>query len=232
MNNFVKKKQSFVCFRLWAKNPGKLPIKLLTAFSKLKNTYPGDQILSHILMFDDPFCQFPTFLAEVFWKVCRNGFLWALRIVLKEKNLSNKEVFCWRFSDLEQQILKFRQTKSAGMPKFWSISSKEHFEVNNVVQKKSSFVFFKFWAINAGTLPEKNWLPSPECILKVQGIIFHHISWCSMTYFVSFPLLLEIFWRKNRNGLLWVLRIVSKEKKSFEQRSVLWKNFGRRAIKV
>ena len=128
----------------------------------------------------------------------------------KKKNLSNKEVFCWRILDLEQQILKFRQTKPAGMPKFWSISSKEHFEVNNVVQKKSSFVFFKFWATNAGTLPEKKWLPSPKCILKVQGIIFLHISWCSMTYFVSFPLLLEIFWRKNRNGLLWVLRIVSK----------------------
>ena len=99
------KKHFFVFFRLWAKNPGRLPIKLLAAFSKLKITYQGDQILSPFLMFDDPFCQFPTFLAEIFRKVCRIGFLGALRIVLKEKNLSNKEVFIERTSDLKRKKL-------------------------------------------------------------------------------------------------------------------------------
>ena len=84
-NNVRKKKHSLVFFRLWAINAGKLPKKLLAAFSKLKITYPGDQILSNFLMFDDSFCKFPTFLAEIFWKVCRNSFPWGQKIVLKEK---------------------------------------------------------------------------------------------------------------------------------------------------
>ena len=37
------------------------PRKLLAAFSKLKITDPGEYILSHFLMLDDPFCQFLTF---------------------------------------------------------------------------------------------------------------------------------------------------------------------------
>ena len=37
------------------------PRKLLAAFSKLKITDPVEYILSHFLMFDDPFCQFLTF---------------------------------------------------------------------------------------------------------------------------------------------------------------------------
>ena len=37
------------------------PKKLLAAFSKLKITYPREYFLSHFLIFDDPFCQFPTF---------------------------------------------------------------------------------------------------------------------------------------------------------------------------
>ena len=166
-------------------------------------------------------------LAEIFWRVYRNGFLWALRIVLKGKKLfEQRSVLLVSFGFRAKQSLEIRQTKSAGMPNFLSISPKEHFEENNVVQNKNSFVFFKFWAISAGTLPKKFWLRSPKCISKVQGIFFHHISWYSMTYFVSFRLLAEIFWRNYRNGFLWVLRIVLKEKKYFEQRSILSKNFG------
>ena len=91
--NFLKKKQFckeetiFVLFRFWAKNSGKLPKKLLAAFPKLKITYPGVQISSQFLMFEDPFCQVLTF-AKIFWKVFRNSFLWALRIVLTEEKFS------------------------------------------------------------------------------------------------------------------------------------------------
>ena len=35
--------------------------KFLAAFSKLKITDAGEYILSHFLMFDDPFCQFLNF---------------------------------------------------------------------------------------------------------------------------------------------------------------------------
>ena len=48
----------------------------------------------------------------------------------------------------------------------------------------------------------------------------------------QFPSFSEIFSSKYRNVFLWVLRIVSKEKKSFEQRSVLRKSFGFWAKKV
>ena len=98
------------------------------------------------------------------------------------------------------------------MQKFWSISPKEHFEENNVVQKKSAFVVSNFWAKDAGTLPKNFWLRSLNCILKVQGIIFHHIPWCSMTHFVNFRPLVELFRRVYRNSFLWALRIVLKEK--------------------
>ena len=149
---------------------------------------------------------------EVFRRVYRNCFFRALRIVLKEKNLSRKEVVFQWFSHLEQKILDFQQTKSAAMQKFWLISRKERFEENNVVQNKSAFVFFKFWAKNVGKLPKKILLRPLNCILKVQGFSFHHISWCSMTHFVNLRPLAEIFWRVYRNCFLWALRIVLKER--------------------
>ena len=141
---------SIVFFRLSAKNAGKLPKKLLAAFRKLKITYPRDQILSHFLMFDDPFCQFPTFLAEIFWKVCRKSFPWRQKIVLKEKKHSSKEVFCLWILDLEQKSFRIPPKKSARMPNFCSISPKEHFEENNVEKKK--IFLFRFQ-----TLIEKRW---------------------------------------------------------------------------
>ena len=151
-------------------------------------------------------------LAGIFWRIYRNCFLRALKIVLKEKNLSKKEVFFQWFSHLEQKKLDFQQTKSAAMQKFWLISAKEFFEENNVAQNKSVFVFFKFWAKNVGKLPKKIWLRPLNCILKVQGKIIHHISWCSMTHFVNLWPLAEIFWRVYRNCFLWALRIVLKER--------------------
>ena len=98
------------------------------------------------------------------------------------------------------------------MPKFWSLRPNEHFEEINVVQNRISFVFSKFWAINAGTLPKNFWMRSLNWQSYIQGIKFYHISWCSMTHFVSSRLLAEVFWRVHRNCFLWVLRIVLKEK--------------------
>ena len=143
-NNVTRENLSIVFFRLSAKNAGNLPKKLLAAFRKLKITYPRDQILSHFRMFDDPFCQLPTFLAEIFWNVCRNSFLWALRIVLKKKIFRTKKRFLKNFGFRAKKSLDFRHTKSAGMTKLRSISSKEHFEENNAVQKKVILSFSNF----------------------------------------------------------------------------------------
>ena len=56
------------------------------------------------------------------------------------------------------------------MQKFWLISPKEFFEENNVVQNKSVFVFFKFWAKNFGKLPKKNLAASSKLHIKSPGI--------------------------------------------------------------
>ena len=115
------------------------------------------------------------------------------------------------------------------MPNLWSIRPNEHFEENNVVQNKISFVFFKVWAINAGTLPKNIWMRSLNWKLQIQGIKFYHISWWSMTHFVNFRLLAELFRRVYRNCSLRALRIVLKAKGSFERRNVFLKIFRVRA---
>ena len=73
----------------------------------------------------------------------------------KKKIFRAHKCFLKNFGFRAKKSLDFWHTKSAGMTKLRSVSSKEHFEENSVVQKKSSFVFFKFWATNAGTLPKK-----------------------------------------------------------------------------
>ena len=115
------------------------------------------------------------------------------------------------------------------MPNFCSISPKEHFEENNVVQNKISFVFFKVWAINAGTLPEIFWMRSLNWKLHIQGIKFYHIFWCSMTHFLRFRLLAEIFWRVYRNCFLQALRIVLTEENFFRTKKCFLLNFRVRA---
>ena len=225
-NNVVQNKISFVFFKFWAISAVTLPKKFWLRSPKCISKVQGN-FFHRIFWWSMTYFVSFRHLAEIFWRVYRNGFLWALRIVLKGKKLfEQRSVLLVSFGFGAKQSLEIRQTKSAGMPNFLSISPKEHFEENNFVQNKNSFVFYKFWAISAGTLPKKIWLRSPKCISKVQGNFFHHISWYSMTYFVSFRLLAEIFWRNYRNGFLWVLRIVLKEKTYFEQRSILSKNFG------
>ena len=115
------------------------------------------------------------------------------------------------------------------MPNLWSIRPNEHFEENNVVQNKISFVFFKVWAINAGTLPKNIWMRSLNWKLQIQGIKFYHISSWSMTRFVSFRLLADILWRVYRNCFLRAIRIVLTEEKFFRTKKCFLKFFGVRA---
>ena len=90
----MKRKKTFFIFfsDIERKMLGCWPRKLLAAFSKLKITYPREFILSHFLIFDDPFCQFPTF---------KRGFLESLSKLLpssaedrfKKKSLEEKVIF-------------------------------------------------------------------------------------------------------------------------------------------
>ena len=58
----MKEKTFFISLsHIEQKTVGCWPRKLLAAFSILKITDPGEYILSHFLLFDDPFCQFLTF---------------------------------------------------------------------------------------------------------------------------------------------------------------------------
>ena len=68
--------------------------------------------------------------------------------------------------------------------------------------------------------------------LHIQGITFYHIFWCSMTQFVRFRLLAEIFWRVYWNCFLQALRIVLTEEMFFRTKQCFLKNFGVRAKKV
>ena len=143
-NNVTRENLSVVFFRLSAKNAGKLPKKLLAAFRKLKVTYPRDQILSPYLMFDDPFCQFPTFWQRFFGRFVEIAFFERWGSFWKKKIFRTKKRFLKNFGFRAKKSLDFRHKKSAGMTKLRSISSREHFEENKVVQKKTSVVFFKF----------------------------------------------------------------------------------------
>ena len=220
-SNVVKKKHSFVFFRLWTENGEKLHKKFLAAFCKLKIRYPGIKI-HHI-----SWCSMTHFvsfrvLAEVLWKVYRNCFLRALRIVLTEDEFFRiKNCFIEEFRIQSKKSWDFRQTKSAGMPKIWSISPKEHFEKNNVVQNKNPLVFFRFWAINIGTLPQKIWLRFLNCKLKVKKIHFSSHFLMFGDAFCQFPTFSKDF----LEGLSKWLSLSAEDrfdrkKSSSEQRSV------------
>ena len=169
-------------------------------------------------------------LAGVFWRVYRNCFLRALRIVLTEENFSRTKKCSFKeFRILSKKSSHFRQTKSAGMPNFCSISPKEHFEGNNAEKKNFFHIYFRNWLKNAGKLPREIWLRSLNWKLHIQGIKFYLISSCSMTRFVSFRLLAEIFWRVYRNCFLRRWGSFWQKRSSFGQRSVFLLNFGVRA---
>ena len=194
--------------------------KSLAAFSKLHIKGPG--IFFQLISWCSPtrFVNFPI-SRKILWKVCRNGFLWALRIVLKEKNISNNKVFLYWILDLERKKLDFWQKKSAGLPKIWSFSPKEHFEKNNVVQNKNPLVFFRFWAINIGTLPQKIWLRFLNCKLKVKKIHFSSHFLMFGDAFCQFPTFSKDF----LEGLSKWLSLSAEDrfdrkKSSSEQRSV------------
>ena len=166
-------------------------------------------------MFDDPFCQFPTLSIDFLERSTklfffeRWGSFWE-----KKSSFEHRSVFQW-ISELERKRFRFSAKNLARMPNFCSGSPEKHFEENNVVQKKvlSSFSFFERQTL--GRCPKNFWLRSLNCILEVQKVFFHHISWCSMTHLVRFRLFAEIFWKVFRNSFLWALRIVLTEEKFF-----------------
>ena len=180
-------------------------------------------------MFDDPFCHFPNFsrdLLEYLSKLLSSS----AGDRFEGKTIFRKKIFHW-ISDSEQKCLDFRHTKLAGRPTFWSISPKERFEENNVVKNKNSFVFFNFWAKNAGMLPKKYWLRSLNCILKVQGFFSPHFLMFGDP-FCQFPFFSRDFLESLSKLLPSRAEDCLEGKKSFEERSVLLLSLAFRAEKV
>ena len=118
--------------------PKKLQLRSLNCIINIQ----GRNFLSHFLMFDEPICRFATFSGP-FWRVYRNCFLCALRIVLKEKSFREQRGV---YNEFRSQIKNFQvsgKKNSAGMPKFHSISPAKHFEENNAVKDEHSFDSFR-----------------------------------------------------------------------------------------
>ena len=102
-NNVVQNKNSLVFFKFWGKKRSDIAEIILASLNKLHVKSPRNCFSSHFLMFDYPFCQFPTF---------SRGFLESLSKLLsssakdrfdRRKVLSNKEEFFQRVSDFEQK---------------------------------------------------------------------------------------------------------------------------------
>ena len=110
-NNVVQNKNSLVFFKFWGKKRSDIAEIILASLNKLHVKSPRNCFSSHFLMFDYPFCQFPTF---------SRGFLESLSKLLsssakdrfdRRKVLSNKEEFFQRVSDFEQKKITFPANK-------------------------------------------------------------------------------------------------------------------------
>ena len=176
----------------------------------------GRNFSSLFLMFDEPFCRFATFSGP-FWRVYRNCFLCALRIVLKEKSFREQRGVYNEFRSWVENFQVSGKKNSAGMPKFHSISPAEHFEETMLWRRNILLTLSDFKRKTLVRWTKNFWLRSLNWKLHIQGIKFYLNSSFSMTRFVSFRILAEIFWRV---CFLRALRIVLKRKSSFEQRSV------------
>ena len=113
----------------------------------------------------------------------------------RRKVLSKREVFFWKnFGVGAEKFLIFAQKLPARLPNVWSINPEEHFEENNDEKKKQFLDPFQTLSeIRWHIRPKNFWLPSLNSKLHIQEIKFYQISCCSMTHFVTFRLLAEIF---------------------------------------
>ena len=76
---------------------------------------------------------------------------------------------------------------------------------------------------------ENFWLRSQNWKLQIQRTNFYLIPWYSMTHFVRFRILAEIFWRVYWNCFLRALRIVLTEEKFSRIKKCFFMIFGVRA---
>ena len=114
--------------------------KNVVPFSKLHIKSPGIYFTSDFLMFDDPFCQFPTFSGVFLEGLSERFSLSAEERFEREKSFEQGSVILQNFG-VGAKKFRFSAKKSARMPNFCSISPKEHFEENNVVKKKMLLSF-------------------------------------------------------------------------------------------
>ena len=183
-------------------------------------------------MSGDPFCQLPTFSREFLDSLLKLLSSSAEDSFDKRNVLSNKEVFFNDFSELQRKVGDFWQKKRQQCQTSVLLAQRNILKKNNVRKEKLFFVFFRLWAKNAGKFHKKILAAFWNWKLHIQGIKFYQNFWCSMTHFVSFRLLVEIFWKVYQNGFLWALRIVLKKYFFFRTKKCSFNEFQIQCKKV
>ena len=82
----------FVFFGLWAKN-GRILAKKFSCIPQTADYVSMGSFTEVFFSFDNLFCRNRTFRKK-FWKLCQNCWIWAQKIVLREKKLQK---FCFFF---------------------------------------------------------------------------------------------------------------------------------------
>ena len=151
-------------------------------------------------------------LAKTSRSVCQNCFLWALRIVLKDKGFFSKKIFSMFFGFGSNISEIFSEKFLVAWPNCRWKRPVEHFE-NNVFFWKKNLLF--------QTLRQKRWekgkifrLRSLNCIKRDQKNILRNFFWGLWTYSVILGLLAKT--SVCQNCFHWALGIVLK-KKSFSK---------------
>ena len=127
--------------------------KFLDALSKLKITDPRDEILSHFLMFDDPFCQLPSF-SRAFSESLSKLLSSSLEDRFESKRFFRTKKCFLNFFRVRAKQFEIFDKKSARKPNICSISPEEYFEENNVVKKRILLSFSDSERKTLGSCPK------------------------------------------------------------------------------
>ena len=167
---FYKKENTSFFFKHWAKHVRKMP-NFLAAFFKLHITWP-QTLFGKFSWGSSSYLIYFGLLAKTIRSVCQNCFLWALRIVLREKGFFSKNFFSMFFGIGSNISCTFGKTILVAWPNWRWKSPGEHFENNGFFWKKN--ILFQ-------TLREKRSekgkifrLRSLNCIIRDQKIILRN----------------------------------------------------------
>ena len=152
-NNVVQNKNSLVFFKFWGKKRSDIAEIILASLNKLHVKSPRNYFSSHFLMFDYPFCQFPTFSRSFLESLSKLLSSSAKDRFERRKVLSNKEEFFQSFSK-EFRILSKKNYISGKQNQQECQTSVQLAQKNNLrktMLKRKTFLYL------FQTLIEKRW---------------------------------------------------------------------------